>query len=77
MLGLTPEGQFFIEKLRLNRAPLVAHRLRLRAGAAREADLAAARERVAELERHIADLRAAVESTTEEIQRLSTPRRKE
>ena len=71
LIGLTPEGQFFIERLRLNRAPLIAHRLRLRAGAAREAELASTRQRVAELERHIADLRAAVELTADQIHRLS------
>jgi HNH endonuclease len=76
LIGLTSEGRFFIERLRLNRAPLVAHRVRLRAGAAREVELASARQRVAELERHITDLRAAVESTTDEIQRLSVPKRK-
>jgi hypothetical protein len=76
LVGLTPEGRFFIEKLRLNRAPLVAHRLRLRAMSAGEAELASARQRVADLERHIAELRAAVGSTADEIHRLSTPRSK-
>lgn len=74
--GLTSEGRFFIERLRLNRAPLVAHRLRLRAAAVREAELASARRRVADLERHIAELRADAESTTEELHRLSTPKRR-
>jgi cell division protein FtsB len=41
--------------------------------AVREAELASARQRVADLERHIADLRAAVEETADEIQRLSKP----
>jgi len=76
LVGLTPVGQFFIERLHLNRAPLVAHRLRLRAVSARESELAATRQRVADLERHISELRAAVESTADEIHRLSTPRSK-
>ncbi len=76
LIGLTPEGRFFIERLRLNRAPLVAHRLRLRSGATREAEIESARLRVVELERHITDLRATVESTTDEIHRLSAPTRK-
>ena len=71
-VGLTPEGRFFIERLRLNRAPLVAHRLRLRANSAREEELEAARQRVTDLERHIAELRAALESTADEIHHLST-----
>jgi cell division protein FtsB len=61
----------------LNRPPLVAHRLRLRAASAREAELVSARQRVVDLERHIAELRAAVESTADEIHDLSAPRRQE
>jgi hypothetical protein len=72
---VTPEGAFFIEKLRLNRAPLVAHRLRLRVGAKRDAELDAARERVRELEQRIADLRAAIELTGDMIQTRSSPKR--
>lgn len=75
LVGLTSEGAFFIEKLRLNRAPLVAYRLRLRAAAAREADLQEARQRVADLERQIAALREAVDSAADEILRRSSPGR--
>jgi hypothetical protein len=75
LAGVTPEGAFFIEKLRLNRAPLVAHRLRVRAGAARDAELDAARERVRNLEGRIADLRATVELTGDLIRRRSSPKR--
>jgi hypothetical protein len=72
---VTPEGAFFIERLRLNRAPLVARRLRVRAGAARDAELDAARERVRKLEERIADLRAAVELTGDMIQTRSSSKR--
>jgi len=75
LVGLTPEGAFFIEKLRLNRAQLVVHRVRLRAAATHAADLDAARERVRELEQRIARMRVAVESTADEIQRRSSPKR--
>lgn len=75
LVGLTPEGKFSIEKLRLNRAPLMAHRLRLRAAAVCAEELDAARDRVHELEQRIARMRAAVESTAEEIQRRSLTRR--
>jgi HNH endonuclease len=75
LVGLTPAGAFFIEKLRLNRAPLVAHRRALHAAAARAKELEAARERVRELEQQISRMRAAVESTTDEIQRHSSSKR--
>ncbi len=75
LLGLTPEGKFSIEKLCLNRAPLVAHRLRSRAVAIGAEELDAARDRVRELEQRIARMRAAVESTAEEIQRRSSSKR--
>lgn len=71
----TLEGAFFIEKLRLNRAPLVAHRLRLLAAAAHAEELEAARERTRRLEQRIARLRAAVESTAGEIQQHTSSRR--
>lgn len=73
LTGVTPEGAFFIEKLRLNRAPLVAHRTRRRAEARRAGELEAAERRVRELEQRIADLRAAVEIVEETIQRRVTP----
>jgi len=75
LVGATLEGQFFIERLRLNRAPLVAHRVRAQLYAARAAALDDARRQVRELEDRIADLRAAVESTTDVIQQRSSPRR--
>ena len=65
-------GTFFIEKLRLNRPPLVAHRLALRAAAARDTELETARQRVAELEQRIAHLREDVETTAGEIHRRSS-----
>lgn len=67
--GLTPEGEFFVKLLRLNRSPLVAYRRMRRAEAERTEELAAARRRVEELERTIRELRAALESTGDEIER--------
>lgn len=75
LTGRTLEGAFFIEKLRLNRAPLVAHRLRLLTDAARAEELDAARERTRKLEQRIVRLRAAVESTAGEIQQRTSSRR--
>jgi HNH endonuclease len=68
LTGVTTEGSFFIEKLRLNRSPLVAYRMRLRAGATRTARLDVAERRVLELEEQIAELRSEVESAGNVIQ---------
>ena len=57
------------EKLRLNREPLVAHRLQLRAVAMQREALDVARARVRELEQRISRMRADFDSTVEEIQR--------
>lgn len=75
LVGVTPEGAFLIEKLRLNRAPLVAHRARVRIASARAEALDDARRKVRELEQRIADLRVAVESTGGAIQQRSSPER--
>lgn len=68
--GVTPEGEFFVQRLRLNRPQLVAYRLTRRSEAARAAELLATRRRIGELERMILDLRTALESTADEIERL-------
>lgn len=75
LAGITAEGLFFIEKLRLNRAPLVTRRARVKVAAVRAAELNEARRRVRALEQRITDLRAQVESTGDTIQRRSSPRR--
>lgn len=73
--GTTPEGAFFIEKLWLNRAPLVAYRARVQSSALRAAELEEARAEVRALEQRIADLRDAVESAGIAIQSQSFPKR--
>ncbi len=75
LVGVTSDGVFFIDKLRLNRAPLVALRVRAKLIAVRAAELDDARQRVRALEQRISELRAAVESTGDAIQRRSSPRR--
>lgn len=67
--GVTAEGEFFVQRLRLNRAPLVAYRRARWSEAARAAELVATRRRIGELERTILDLREALESTADEIER--------
>jgi len=74
LVGLTSAGSFFIEKLRLNRRPLVARRLERQAAAEREREIEAARERMLEQDQRIARARAALDAALEEIRRLSTSR---
>jgi hypothetical protein len=69
-----PRSRGGSDKLRLNRTPLVARRLAARASIARARELDATKERVRELEQSIARMRAAVESTFDEIQRRSGPK---
>jgi len=72
LVGLTPEGMFLIERLRLNRAPLVSHRLGLRAAAVQREALDAARVKVHELEQRISRMRADFDSTVDEIQQQTS-----
>ncbi|WP_437683838.1 HNH endonuclease [Sorangium sp. So ce131] len=74
-VGLTPEGEFFIQRLRLNRPQIVSYRRARQAEAKLTAELVASRRRVEELERSMFDLRSALESTADEIERRSKGRR--
>lgn len=67
--GLTAEGEFFAQRLRLNRPQLVAYRRARRVEGKLTAELTASRLRVEELERAVVDLRAALESIADEIER--------
>jgi hypothetical protein len=75
LAGLTREGTFFIERLRLNRQQLVAYRLAFRSESLLVEQLEASRRRIADLERTISDLRAALDSAADEIERRSVRRR--
>lgn len=72
--GVTPEGAFFVQRLRLNRPQLVAYRRTRLAEAELTAELLATRSRIEELERTVLDLRAALDSTADEIERRSKGR---
>jgi hypothetical protein len=70
--GLTPQGEFFIERLRLNRPQLVAHRLRQRAEMALRVEADALRREVSELRQRIGELDAALEQVGTAIDHEST-----
>lgn len=74
IVGLTAEGEFFVQRLRLNRPQLVAYRCAQQVEAKLRAELAVSRRRIDELERTVLDLRTALESTADEIERRSKGR---
>lgn len=65
--GVTPEGVFFIQRLRLNRSQLIAYRLRQRSQTMLGAEVAALRQRVAELQQRIVDRDSALELVESQI----------
>ena len=77
IVGLALEGEFFSQRLRLNRPQLVAYRRARQVEAKLTVELAANRRRVEELERTVIALRAALESIAEEIERRSKGRQEE
>jgi hypothetical protein len=77
IIGLAPEGEFFVQRLRLNRPQLVAYRYTRQVETKLTVELAVSRRRVEELEQAVIDLRAALESIAGEIERRSKGRQEE
>lgn len=68
LTGLTPEGRFLIERMRLNRPALVAYRQNQREWKRREEELRAARERERALQQRVEELDALLQAITAQIQ---------
>jgi hypothetical protein len=66
--GITADGAFFIARLKLNRAPLVAYRLHLRDNQRLRREIEALRERTAALEQRMDELNAALDEEADEIE---------
>jgi hypothetical protein len=71
LVGLTPEGVFFIRRLHLNRTPLVTYRLRRRSERELRHEADVLRQRVDELQQGITELFAALEAINDEVERES------
>jgi septal ring factor EnvC (AmiA/AmiB activator) len=71
LTALTKTGAFHIERLRLNRPPLVALRRTRREVAVLHRDLAAAQEKQARLRERIDSLEKELEKVLEQLLRLS------
>jgi hypothetical protein len=67
--GVTSEGEFFVQRLRLNRPQLVAYRRARWLEEERRAEVIATRKRLDELEHTVGELRTALETTAAEIER--------
>ncbi|MCS6806846.1 MAG: HNH endonuclease [Acidobacteriota bacterium] len=68
LTGSTPEGQFLIERLRLNRPALVTYRLNQQELKQRQDELRVAREREQALRQRIEELDALLQAVTAQIQ---------
>jgi hypothetical protein len=69
LIGTTPEGRFFVDRLNLNRPQLVAYRRGRLVKHRLSEDLAAALEHVRDLERRMEKLTAAIDTVIAEIER--------
>jgi len=69
LVGLTPEGVFFIQRLRLNRSQLVAYRLQQREVQKLYDELDNLRQQVRELQQQVVELNEAIEFASNEIER--------
>ena len=67
--AITPEGQFFVERLRLNRPQLVAYRRGLRERQLLRADLMRAMGRARALEQRVNELGLAIDAAADEMEK--------
>ncbi len=68
MVGVTPEGAFFVERLRLNRPQLVAYRNGARARKRLLKKLAEAQHYVQALERRMIEIDTAIDAATDDLE---------
>lgn len=66
--GTTPEGAFFVTRLRLNRPQLVAYRRAIRERRELSEQLASALDRMRALERRMNELGAQIDASVDEIE---------
>ncbi len=72
MIGITPAGQFFLDRLRLNRPQLVAYRRGSRERQTLRALLEASMQRARDLELRVNELGNAIDDAAEELERNGT-----
>jgi len=72
LVGLTPQGVFFIQRLHLNRPQLVAYRLHRGVAQKQHDELDTLRQQVRELQQRVVELNEAIELVSNEIERERT-----
>jgi hypothetical protein len=69
IVAITPEGQFFVHRLRLNRPPLIAYRSGLHARRKLQEELAAMMDHVRALEQRVNELGTAIDAVADDIEK--------
>jgi hypothetical protein len=69
IVASTPEGQFFVQRLRLNRPQLVTHRRELRGRSKLHEELAAMTEHAHALEQRVNELSRTIDSIADDLER--------
>ena len=72
LVGETPEGRFYIQRLRLNRPQLVEHRHRKNAEEKRHDEVKALRQKIYDLQQELVQLNLSLQETLTEIDRETT-----
>ena len=72
LIGDTPEGIFYIQRLRLNRPQLIEHRRRKHADQKRLNEVKELRQHIYDLQRELAQLNSSIQETLTEIDRETT-----
>lgn len=72
LIGETPEGTFYIQRLRLNRPQLIKHRRRKHTDQERLNEVKELRQQIHDLQRELAQLNSSIQETLTEIDRETT-----
>ena len=72
LIGKTPEGRFYIQRLRLNRSQLIEHRRRKHADQKMQNEIKVLRQQIHDLQQELVQLNSSLQETLTEIDREST-----
>ena len=72
LISKTPEGKFYIQRLRLNRPQLIEHRRRKHADQKRQNEIKVLRQQIHDLHQELVQLNSSLQETLTEIDREST-----
>ena len=72
LVGATPEGTFYIQRLRLNRSQLIEYRRRKEANQKMQNEIEALRQQIQDLQQELAQLNSSLQEILTEIDRETT-----